>query len=412
MDKILQRGRTMVETLSVLAIIGVLSVTGLHGFKMAMQKHKDNELLNEINKCAYSVASQLFLGSSASLNEFANKSFDGVSISPEVLTWDNEFGIQISNVSKQTCQNLFLSFGKNSIVRWIAKEGGRTNMQASACAQTNNLVIGYNKNMEKSNDSAFKTDFADKQSCENARKSWCPKPSSDPDIPSTTGLCYDSQCMKCQDSGNITAAGMDGIACTYQGMQSKCQGGVCLDPEAVSKEGDSCETNADCGSVGSGYYCRYSTFCRKDSNCWKTVDVSGGGDGKCTKVGSKNFATTQSLGYVARSFDKMNWWSAYNWCQAQGMRLFDFNRLYCYNAGEMNQKNSVYYCYSDSNQNSMSAELWELKQIWAGSAQDHWTDYTYVEDGAQARVITLATNSATFIRKSLDLNYKALCQPK
>ncbi len=41
-------GRSMVEMLGVLAIIGVLSAGGLAGYSKAMEKHKTNTLVNEI----------------------------------------------------------------------------------------------------------------------------------------------------------------------------------------------------------------------------------------------------------------------------------------------------------------------------------------------------------------------------
>ena len=41
-----QSGRSMVEMLGVLAIIGVLSVAGISGYRMAMNKHQANEWIN------------------------------------------------------------------------------------------------------------------------------------------------------------------------------------------------------------------------------------------------------------------------------------------------------------------------------------------------------------------------------
>ncbi len=41
-----QSGRSMVEMLGVLAIIGVLSIGGIAGYTMAMNRYKANELLN------------------------------------------------------------------------------------------------------------------------------------------------------------------------------------------------------------------------------------------------------------------------------------------------------------------------------------------------------------------------------
>ena len=44
-----QAGRSMVEMLGVLAIIGVLSVGGIAGYRIAMEKYKINEVINAMN---------------------------------------------------------------------------------------------------------------------------------------------------------------------------------------------------------------------------------------------------------------------------------------------------------------------------------------------------------------------------
>ena len=49
--KKLQSGRSMIEMLGVLAIIGVLSIGGLAGYTMAMNRHRANVILDYISKC-------------------------------------------------------------------------------------------------------------------------------------------------------------------------------------------------------------------------------------------------------------------------------------------------------------------------------------------------------------------------
>lgn len=44
-----QAGRSMVEMLGVLAIIGVLSIGGIAGYRIAMEKYKINEVINAMN---------------------------------------------------------------------------------------------------------------------------------------------------------------------------------------------------------------------------------------------------------------------------------------------------------------------------------------------------------------------------
>ena len=51
-----ESGRSMVEMLGVLAIIGVLSVGGVYGYGVAMKKHKANEALHKASLLATTVS--------------------------------------------------------------------------------------------------------------------------------------------------------------------------------------------------------------------------------------------------------------------------------------------------------------------------------------------------------------------
>ena len=46
-----ESGRSMIEMLGVLAIIGVLSIGGLAGYTMAMNRHRANTVLDYATKC-------------------------------------------------------------------------------------------------------------------------------------------------------------------------------------------------------------------------------------------------------------------------------------------------------------------------------------------------------------------------
>ena len=47
-----QSGRSMIEMLGVLAIVGILSAGGIAGYSMAMQSHKSSELMTKVNLIA------------------------------------------------------------------------------------------------------------------------------------------------------------------------------------------------------------------------------------------------------------------------------------------------------------------------------------------------------------------------
>ena len=52
MKNINESGRSMVEMLGVLAIIGVLSIGGIAGYTMAMNKYQANEIVNTVIQAA------------------------------------------------------------------------------------------------------------------------------------------------------------------------------------------------------------------------------------------------------------------------------------------------------------------------------------------------------------------------
>ena len=79
-----QSGRSMVEMLGVLAIIGVLSVGGIAGYSKAMHKHKVNQTMDIVSKVLMNITELL---SKANNSNFSYSDavkagiFDGLSCS-------------------------------------------------------------------------------------------------------------------------------------------------------------------------------------------------------------------------------------------------------------------------------------------------------------------------------------------
>ena len=48
-QKLMQSGRSMIEILGVLAVVGVLSIGGVAGYRYAMAKHKQNEFFSHLS---------------------------------------------------------------------------------------------------------------------------------------------------------------------------------------------------------------------------------------------------------------------------------------------------------------------------------------------------------------------------
>ena len=102
-----EQGRSMVEMLGVLAVVGVLSASGIAGYTYAMDRHRTNELLNEASKRAVVVASQIASGRTPSLAEFGTGETAGGTFSTDAVTdIDDAVGIKVTGVKDSVCENL------------------------------------------------------------------------------------------------------------------------------------------------------------------------------------------------------------------------------------------------------------------------------------------------------------------
>ena len=97
----------MVEMLGTLAVIGVLSVGSIAGYRYAMDNYYTNEILAGASGRAVLVAAQITAGQTPSLAEFdkietAGGEFDD----REVIDVVDGFGIRVTKVKETVCQNI------------------------------------------------------------------------------------------------------------------------------------------------------------------------------------------------------------------------------------------------------------------------------------------------------------------
>ena len=161
-----QRGRSMIEMLGVLAIIGVLSVGGLAGYNMAMEKIRTNKVVEEIQL----IMSALDGFNPASGNKIPNLNYksyvdtapleEALSVMGAKLRALNSgsdtrytYYMGLDNVSEELCLELLtkLDDGTDSIT-----VGGDT------FAYANSVLIGSSaakKICQKENDTKISMDF-------------------------------------------------------------------------------------------------------------------------------------------------------------------------------------------------------------------------------------------------------------
>ena len=106
----LESGRSMVEMLGVLAIIGVLSIGGIAGYTMAMNRYKANEVINAAAMLSIAnQSSQSETATTASALGFTNLActLTGTAKSAKVLISSCETDVlsTIENITGGNCSN-------------------------------------------------------------------------------------------------------------------------------------------------------------------------------------------------------------------------------------------------------------------------------------------------------------------
>ena len=251
-----ESGRSMVEMLGVLAIIGVLSIGGIAGYTYAMNKSKANDILDGVSQRALVVSQQMILGNTASLVEYNNKKIGnyGVTLSDKDYG-TGFFGIKVSGVEQAVCERLQDQELRNAVKTEL---GGTALADATCASENNDITYVFNEAL----------------------------------------------------NGSAVAGGGDD-ACTL--TDDDCPDGI--DTEncvCQSTEGQTC-TDHTTNECGLGYYCKFSpSFCDDESCC-----ESSRGDGVCTAVGSGT--SIKDGAYLRSPSYNLDWWSAYSWCKGNGM---------------------------------------------------------------------------------------------
>ena len=96
-----QHGRSMLEMLAVLAIIGVLSITALVGFTYAMNKHRANTIYNDVHLLALHV---MDTGKGRVPADFYSES--GLSYDIDTTTYADGFVVKVAAVSEKVCDRI------------------------------------------------------------------------------------------------------------------------------------------------------------------------------------------------------------------------------------------------------------------------------------------------------------------
>ena len=287
-----ESGRSMIEMLGVLAIIGVLSVGGIAGYTSAMNKHRANELLNQVSMRATSVMAQVEFGNTPNVDDFGT--YDGYKFTAAANTANaNQFTITISEktVPDAVCKNMKNAVGSSTSIRDINAD----------CT-----IITYNNDMGTT---VYASDFnGNSSACTGASKKWCSGSNtcveSGADC-SCSGTAPDCQTCDTTTGSYVADSNQNGDECTPAGGGS----GTCnAAGECVATP--SCATSGPCTSnegVCPDYYCHVDGSCDWDTEEY-TITA-----GTITALPSQPISKN-SNGYHVGGY--MTWDAAYYYCQA------------------------------------------------------------------------------------------------
>ena len=247
-----ENGRSMVEMLGVLAVVGVLSIGGVAGYRYAVDKMNANEIINELKKRAITASQQRVLGQNVNLAEYGNIlgkyavdiPTDGYPNNPSA------FALEVKDVPEGVCNHILRSDWALPVEK---KVGGTVVNNDTSCSDgANILTFAFNNTLDGGElENAETPELTTAVTSEVTTESQIKQ-----QICDEYNNCYDcsydggyiavnnaSECSRCDGTGNIWVFG-------YHGADYKAGSCFKCDSDGFSDHEDNVEES--CGKCGLG----------------------------------------------------------------------------------------------------------------------------------------------------------------
>ncbi len=144
-----ESGKTMVEMLGVLALMGLLAVLGVKGYEMAMVRVNANRILNEVSRRSVIYSQQMnstTLSTPLNSSEMASDIEGGYHI--DAYRYGTlYFKLDIQNVGGEVCKEVG-KLGYNSAIQITANNKALTTSDQSGCTMTGSNTVSFIFNKE------------------------------------------------------------------------------------------------------------------------------------------------------------------------------------------------------------------------------------------------------------------------
>lgn len=210
--KFFENGRSMTEMLGVLAIVGILSITALLGYRYAIDKYMANDTLDELNSRAVIATTQFSRGlTSLGQDEFDVITRHGYPVETDFLRDEEGFFIELDTVPLGVCKQLAVSnYAHSMSINNIADT-----VDANLCIDMNVLRFTFKTSVGK---------------CDNDNECAC-------------GTCTDGKCVSNCPTGSACAIDYstgNQMCCPYD----KLSNGMCCN--SFNEAGECCDDQGLC----------------------------------------------------------------------------------------------------------------------------------------------------------------------
>ena len=198
-----ESGRSMVEMLGVLAVIGVLSIGGIMGYSYGMDKYRANETVNDVNLRMLDLAHQIDQHPTSDPN-ISNEWGTHGKIYPMDVVYDDitsEYAIEVNDVPRSVCKMIF-----DDLINAYSIEVGTmryttvTNQEICGDINTMAFYLDETESIEKCG-----TDICNEcQTCDETTQTCMPVADNTPcAVEDKNGICLSAQCeITCTTNDN------------------------------------------------------------------------------------------------------------------------------------------------------------------------------------------------------------------
>ncbi|MBR5130594.1 MAG: hypothetical protein IKV03_05160 [Alphaproteobacteria bacterium] len=299
-----EQGRSMVEIIGVLVVIGVLSVGAIAGYSYGMDKYRANEAINDVTIRGVDIVSRTQNAQEIHEDELSRDWENNETIYPTTFFYEEDydrFGIQITGVSSNVCRLIGDSIAEHIETRVMVEgEEHEIGEHIEECNLSNDNIMHFFFEPRKCIPECFENETCIDGRCYGVE---CNSPRDC--NPGYTG----TECSVCQNGRCVINFQVEGADCTFEddGAAGQCNLGTCIE-RGCTYDSNPCTEGSYCASP----------------NTSEREAFPNGETGACVvpRFDRYNIVVNGVAETWFLSEDTLSYWDAVAACDARGLTMF------------------------------------------------------------------------------------------